>query len=137
MLLTFGDLERVDLAVLVDALIHESIHSFLFTCEEVETKFIVHPVQAEQQKILSPWSESELRLPAYVHACIVWYGLYWLWIRAVDSISPKRRREMQDRAFAGFTKRPVSNGLVSSTHLLSPAVTKLLLEIEARMSHLT
>jgi hypothetical protein len=132
--LGFSESERVDIALLADALLHEAIHSLLFMYEEFQGKFVVEE-GSEGLSVQSPWTGNKLRLDTYVHACIVWYGLYWMWSRRTfsDRVSEQRQNEMRHRARIGFSARPVSSLLVSHIDFLSPPAIDLLQEIEDRM----
>lgn len=126
----------VDVEKLMDALVHETIHNILFVYERIAGRFV--PVPADgQHRIESPWTGAALSLPAYVHACAVWYGLYWLWTAAIerggDRLSIDRARTLQRRAGAGFRLRPVSDRLLPSRPLVSEEAFRLLEEMEARM----
>jgi HEXXH motif-containing protein len=121
---------------MMDALVHETIHNVLFVYEMTTGRFV--PVPADgRHRLESPWSGAVLSLPAYVHACAVWYGLYWLWTaaleRAGDLISTDRARALQRRAQAGFRLRPVSDRLLPLRGSVSEEAFQLLEAMEARM----
>src|SRR5262249_51245658 len=120
---------------LADALVHESIHSFLFMLEEIVGEFVSAPSELEDIRIRSPWTGSELRLDSYVHACLVWYGLYWLWSRPFEHelLSEQRRQELRDKARKGFADRPVTKGLAGLEPYMSDYVAPLLHDIEAKI----
>ena len=136
MLLGFGDPANVDVAQLADALTHEAIHSFMFMFEEAHGKFVGPEIFGEV--VRSPWTGNTLRLDAYVHACTVWYGLYWLWTQAqaTEAAPAERREALRSKALSGFADRPVTQGLAPVLDRLSPPIAVLLCEMEDRMAHL-
>jgi HEXXH motif-containing protein len=89
---------RVDEFVLAEALVHESIHAYLFSYEPT-ARWGLAPGAAEPGVVMSPWSDRTLDLRAFLHACFVWYGLFFFWSRALElGIAPR------DVALAGLTR---------------------------------
>lgn len=127
-------LSDVDTAALIEALVHEAIHCILHIHEEIEEPF-VRAVEANHIKVVSPWTGATIRLQSYIHACIVWYGVYWLWsMEGFASEDTNRRVEiLRQRAQHGFQCRPISIGLVPFSHLLTESIKGLLREVEERM----
>jgi hypothetical protein len=74
----------MDVARLAETLVHEAIHSILDVLETSEP-FADHP-QPPNKNILvrSPWTNNEIPLRIYVHACFVWYGLVKFWKAALQ-----------------------------------------------------
>ena len=130
--LTNAHLDSVDLTLMADALVHESIHSLLFTYEEIEQAFVSTDENAERIKLKSPWSGNQLFLPAYVHACVVWYGLYWFWSLGLKTgiYEEEQAKKMRDRARLGFHSSPVSICLRPHQEQLSISIHSLLSDIE-------
>ena len=63
---------------IVDALVHETIHSLIYMIE------LFAPLCTDQRKALShfgvsPWSGRTLDLHSLLHACFVWFGLWNFW----------------------------------------------------------
>jgi len=135
MLLSFGAVKSADLAQVANALVHEAIHSLLFMFEETNGEFVDRSICRDPLVVRSPWTGRMLRLDAYVHACVVWYGLYWLWqeFQANLLISETRQSEMANFARAGFSQYPVSTGLSEWRKSLSPPIMELLSNIELEM----
>jgi hypothetical protein len=126
----------VNQAEIADGLLHEAIHSLLFMFEETAGAFVSGIRTAEDEtKIVSPWSGNILFLPAFTHACVVWYGLFWFWQAALDRQSWQTRHSQfrRDRARAGFEKRP--SVMISSDcrSRLSPEFGAALEVIEQRI----
>lgn len=134
-LLTFSSPTDFDLPLLIDALVHEAIHSLLFMYEETIGVFVREEPGTAEPRIPSPWTGASLRLASYVHACVVWYGLYWLWTRlpAQAAIGEAPREVLRQRARRGFDARPVSVGLKPYIGRLSPEIIALLNHAEARI----
>lgn len=131
---TNAHLPGVDTAELVEALVHEAIHCILHVHEELEGPF-VGTAEANHTKVVSPWTGATIRLQSYIHACIVWYGVYWLWsIEGFAAGSSNGQIErLRQRAQFGFRHRPISLGLASFSHLLTKSIKGLLQELEERM----
>jgi HEXXH motif-containing protein len=125
---------NANMPTLVEALVHEAIHGLLYMCEELAPAFSVKQ-EAERISLNSPWTGATISLHSYMHACAVWYGIYWFWsevLRArVDGM--ELCEASRDIAHAGFKHRPVSKGLASFEHLLPSGMNNLLRELEARM----
>jgi hypothetical protein len=130
-------LSKVDVPNLTEALVHESIHSMLFMIEEIERPFLLDR-SSLLIRVKSPWSGALLNLNAYLHACLVWYGLFWLWTRLfeTEAFPPHRCLAFKERARAGFAYGPLS---LISEHLplLSEGIVELIETVEARMRQFT
>lgn len=112
-LLTNPWAKRGDVAWLIDALVHESIHAALFFCEASQESLLFDrdPVPC----IHSPWTGNLLPYHQYVHACFVWFGLAQLWKNwpaGAGGIPPEQIREMSRKASQGFLARPVASLLI-------------------------
>jgi hypothetical protein len=127
-------LQETGPAQIAEALVHESIHCILHVHEELERPFVCD-AKASQAKITSPWTGATIRLQSYIHACAVWYGIYWLW-SAVEFANPLWKAEiavLKQRALRGFQFHPVSRGLAAFEHLLTKDVMEFLQDLEDRM----
>jgi hypothetical protein len=135
MLIGLRNPESGDLAQLANSLVHESIHTLLFMFEETSGEFVDHAKPGNSATIRSPWSGRELDLDSCVHACVVWYGLFWFWNRPMASalVSRRRQQEMAELAQKGFLAQPVSRGLSEFAGYLSAPMLELLHAMEARM----
>jgi len=74
---------RVNEYVLAEALVHESIHAYLFFYEPT-ARWGLARTSGEPREVVSPWSGRSLDLRAFLHACFVWYGLFFFWSRALE-----------------------------------------------------
>jgi hypothetical protein len=130
-----GHLGPSESAPLAEAIVHEAIHSLLFMFEEVHAPFLPRNSGAEFLTVRSPWSGKDLFLSAYIHACVVWYGLYWFWTAAAEAAAWPIQycSELRLRARAGFERRPFERLPIDCQKLLSPEITALFAEIEDRM----
>ena len=127
-------LPGVDVEKLTDLIVHEAIHSMLFMIEEVESPFLLDRSSAKIM-VKSPWSGNVINLHAYLHACLVWYALYWLWHRAssTDKFSTERCKALQEKARSGFLHRP-SQLIAQYQELCSPQILSYLQTIESTMA---
>jgi HEXXH motif-containing protein len=114
---------------LIDALVHESIHSLLYLIEAREPFYLSS--DARQACIArSPWSGRSLSLHSYVHACFVWFGLWNFWHQAPRSCQTTvARTRLEDRARRGFRPRLLS-ALADGESLVAPAVHCAVTEME-------
>jgi hypothetical protein len=129
---TNAHLPEAGTEMIIEALVHEAIHCILHVHEELEEPF-VSEMKASHAKMTSPWTGDTIRLQSYVHACAVWYGIYWLW--SADGFASSNRIVdfMRQRAHSGFRHCPVSVGLAPFSHLLTRDIKTLLRELEERM----
>lgn len=100
---------HADTALLIDALVHESIHHAIAMYEPLR-----HDLTGNRHnpvRYRSPWTGNQLTCHQYVEACFVWWGLYQLWLRwPSKSVIPEHRsRALYDRAAKGFWERPVTS----------------------------
>lgn len=129
---TNAHLPSVESPDLMESLVHEAIHCVLHIHEELTEPFVTN--DAADPTVTSPWTGATIRLQSYVHACAVWYGIYWLWSSqppAAESAALVYR--LRQTALAGFLRRPASKGLRPLSHLLSDSAREFLDELEQRM----
>ncbi len=84
MLLGVADPARCPVSMLADALIHESIHNFLFVFGRrvPETRDFM---AVESLRVTSPWTGNALTVYAFLHATLIWYSLNRFWTAASKS----------------------------------------------------
>ena len=123
-----------DVFAMAEAMVHEAIHCLLHIYEELDAPFI-QMGGTEHTPIVSPWTGATIRLHSYIHACAVWYGIYWFWskIEALGAYDFERIRPLKERARRGFQALPVSVGLGPFEHLISDPAKSLLRDLEGRM----
>ncbi len=121
-------------AALTEALVHEATHCLLHVHEQFDGPFL-RVNEANRLTIVSPWTGTKIQLMSYLHACAVWYGLYWLWstIGSKGGVPEEQVTLLKRRAYSGFQLRPVSVGLASFDHLLTESIRSFLRELERRM----
>jgi HEXXH motif-containing protein len=68
--------------VCAEALLHESIHQYLYKTERDDGNFCD---LSEARTYRSPWSGNRIPLHSLIHACFVWYGLLSLWSQLARS----------------------------------------------------
>jgi len=126
-------LKGVDVPNLTEALVHESIHSMLFMIEELEEPFLLDRASA-RILVRSPWSGNIINLNAYLHACLVWYGLFWLWTRLIETkaLPEHRCTVFRERARSGFAHRQLSS-ISQHLPLLSRRIIGVVETVEATM----
>ncbi|MGH6985636.1 MAG: hypothetical protein ACRED9_02195 [Caulobacteraceae bacterium] len=118
--------------VLVEALVHEAIHSFIFM-REAMTGSLVSDARSVIE-ITSPWTGRRLFLSGFAHACFVWWGVLNFWTRSMASgnWSDAECRPQLERARKGFAARPVSSLGREARDRLSAATARALEQIEVR-----
>jgi hypothetical protein len=77
-------LDSVDSVAIADAMLHESIHGYLFMLER-EHRWVSAQLYRGNDWITSPWSGAKLRIRPYLQACFVWYGLLQFWCLALET----------------------------------------------------
>ena len=99
-------LETVGPLDLIEALVHESTHSFLSTVE-LFRPFIPDREAAGEIALISPWTGYSLDAERLVHASLVWFTLAALWSAAARSDHPI----CQDRGELSRRQRAAERGL--------------------------
>jgi hypothetical protein len=119
--LTNIHLPRFGLARIVDGLVHEAIHSFLYVLEEGRPFFESEEV-GNTLGLVSPWSGRVLRYHTFLHACYVWLGLWRFWEAAFAAgFEPADdARAMLEHARSGFTKPELGDRIRD----LAPSLTE-------------
>ncbi|MGE3683703.1 MAG: hypothetical protein AB7G93_18420 [Bdellovibrionales bacterium] len=94
---TLDNVLEAKTAQLIDGLVHESIHSYLYMVEERE-RFLATRLDPGVF-VSSPWTGRNICLHSFVHACFVWFSLHTL---RSSWQSPK---EYRGKSFAEFVRR--------------------------------
>jgi hypothetical protein len=119
----------VDLATVMDSLVHESIHSFLYIIEEAH-HFLLEPKTANPVTIVSPWSGRELNLHSLLHACLVWFGLFQFWKSVLcRSTGLSGAHKQFERSRRGFDRPELDSELRKSSPYLAPWCRTMLFEL--------
>ena len=111
-ILSNGHLPMVDDIVVVEALVHETIHGFVGMSEAIglagrrpDERWLNDDRFYEGFSCtVSPWTGTSLDLPTYLHACFVWWGLLHLWgtLSGSGLFDERRTRSRLVRAARGF-----------------------------------
>ena len=108
MALTNAHVRNIGAVQIVNALVHEAIHSLLYMVE-LESSFYHDEHRVCELKLQSPWTGRMLYLSSFLHACFVWFGLACFWQLAENSqVFPSEEvGGCLGRARAGFNKGPI------------------------------
>ncbi|MFD7643446.1 HEXXH motif-containing putative peptide modification protein [Kitasatospora sp. NPDC059795] len=118
--------EQGDLALRVDAVIHEAVHCLLYMIEEQENWF-TDQAAAWGSSMRSLWSGRDLPLHSFVHACFVWFALTCFWAEArVEGAD-----DMFRRAATGFDGGRLP-AVVRSMRAVDVGVREVLLDLAAQ-----
>lgn len=111
---------------LVSALLHESVHSFLYRLEHVAP--FATSNESDDDVLISPWSGGRIRLQTYIHACFVYYALVRLWGPSALGTVPatSAARAEYDRAIAGFRGGAYLEPLVGYRDQIDPRIRVML-----------
>lgn len=90
-----SQLPAVEEPDLVQALVHESVHTYLSTVELFHP-FIPDRDAAADRTVTSPWTGASLDAQQFVHAALVWWSVKHLWAGA------PARRAVAEAGFAGL-----------------------------------
>lgn len=75
-------LQVADIGTLVNALIHEAIHNFLYRIEQTHPLVCLPAAEGKMVTYRSSWSGNRLRSSTYVHACYIYFALTQFWLRS-------------------------------------------------------
>lgn len=90
-------------AMIASALVHETIHQVLYVLESGE-RFVDERALGGGVMVASPWTERQLAVHSYIHACFVWYGLatFWRRVLASRSLQAEAMEAQFNEALRGF-----------------------------------
>jgi hypothetical protein len=94
-----------DAATVAEGIIHESIHGLLYMQERAKA-WVSKDLYRLPPIIVSPWTQTPLRLRPYLQAAFVWYGLLHFWTLALraETFAPERIRTRIAIASRGFLR---------------------------------
>ncbi len=140
------ELEKITDFTLIDFIegfVHESVHALLDIVEilsnhENVTRFSWikrERLDGSQLIARSPWTGNPLPLPAYIHACFVWYSLVFFWshLLANRPINDSYVIERFRVAMNGFLKKPLPEYLGESIDYVSGELVDTLLHMQERI----
>jgi hypothetical protein len=124
--------ERVSIEEIVDALVHEAIHGFLYMHESLEPWVLDLSLYTDEGAIVSPWSGTLLPVRPFMQACFVWYGLTMFWAQHVGSgaFDQERTYYLLGRALAGFRGDSLADLLAPSRDAIRPELVDLIDELQ-------
>lgn len=120
-------------ADVVDAMVHESIHSLLYMQEDQEGWFLDPELLHSPTTICSPWTGNPLPLRPYLQACFVWYGLVHLWARAMPVAPLDDARRLMLRAAHGFLESPLTDRVRAVQSGIEPALLDTIQQMQDRI----
>lgn len=128
-------LPTVTLEVIVDGLVHESIHGLLYMQEQQRPWVLADALYGGARVMTSPWTGTKLPLRPYMQAAFVWYGLLHFWSRAMEAgvFDPGRARQRLRLAAEGFLKTPLVDQLRPYRDQLSPELPTAIAEMQRRV----
>ncbi|WP_211949740.1 aKG-HExxH-type peptide beta-hydroxylase [Cupriavidus yeoncheonensis] len=108
-----------NVASLAEALVHEAIHTAV-SIVELNCPLLSDPTAGEKAIIKSPWTGSELPLHAFLHACMVWFGLlnFWRLSQRGTTIFPHARSRVQEIE-TGFARLELKSCVNSYASIVS------------------
>ena len=94
--------EDFDVVLISECLVHEAIHHAL-NIIEFKHPIIIDP-KVHGRKIVSRWSGNFIGAHANIHACFVWYGLYWFYdqLRKESNLNSSMLLQRQAYTARGF-----------------------------------
>jgi hypothetical protein len=126
--------ERSGMATLASAIVHESIHQFLYILEQ-NGRFIVRHPDTDAARAKSLWTDRDLPLHSVIHACFVWYGLanFWLQAQSHRAFDPCGVQEQLHRSIRGFRQGNPTDMLASCAGMVRYDVVKIVSELWLRL----
>ncbi|MET0063040.1 MAG: hypothetical protein ABW176_12185 [Candidatus Thiodiazotropha endolucinida] len=131
------DLPQATIPVLVNALIHEAIHSLIYRLE-IHTPLSEIPKSASEIRyVSSPWSGKQLRLSTYLHACYIYWALYSFWDQAslFGKIDDRIIQEQRQHLIGGFIKNKATLKSAVTTGMIKPAIAKQIGNMTSVIKH--
>jgi hypothetical protein len=124
-------LPAADASVIAEAIVHEAIHNMLCTAE-LEGSFVADFPAVLNCDIVSPWTGARLKLAPFLHACLVWFGLWGFWSAARGSTAFFQDQVERRIAFtaAGFYKGPLLQRIEASAPYIRGGLCHLITEAQ-------
>ena len=123
--------KNIDTADIIDALVHEAIHNFLF-CFNQKTPLLLKIKNKNTDPVISPWTGNKLPLFNYIHACFVWWGLFNLWKSIIDHVPSgisKSAHTLLEKAEKGFSSEIVYTNIYPYKDQINPEFYHWILKI--------
>ena len=97
-----SNVQGVSPELLVEALVHESIHASLYMADSCSPWL---PTREQTRlagyRAVSPWTGNRISISSIQEAIFVWYGVYKLWLVALERGLYNEQRVMDRLAFVG------------------------------------
>lgn len=120
------DVKNATLYDVVDAIIHESMHSIIYTWEYSQGKILNY--SGEIIECISPWSNKTITADNKIQAIFVWSSLYFFWKSVYEKGNHKAKKYME-RAEKGFMNNDIEKFIESNDYEISREIKKLILTI--------
>jgi HEXXH motif-containing protein len=106
---------------IVTALVHEAIHQVIYVLESGK-RFVDDRASSGRATVASAWTDRQLAIHSYLHACFVWYGLATFWRRALHSaLLPADVMQAElDEALRGFRSGNPADRLLPYRDMICP-----------------
>jgi hypothetical protein len=120
---------------IVDAIVHEAIHGYMYMHESVEPWVNDRKLFTDEGAIVSPWSGTLLPVRPFIQACMVWYGLAMFWgAQLTDSVFPRQRVvPFLLRAVKGFQQVNLGDLLMPWHTKLNPELINVVDQLQANV----
>jgi hypothetical protein len=119
--------EAATITELMDSLVHETIHAVIDIANLDQPIFIDRSVLPSRRGE-SPWTGRSLDLYTYIHACLVWYGLWHFWAKILGQSpfpDPVVLSYMQTAA-KGFLSEELLTPLLPVREAIAPSLINLI-----------
>jgi hypothetical protein len=120
---------HMELAWILEALVHESIHDALLYLS------LLQPI-GDTEKLggmtVSPWTGRKLSLAAFVHACFVWYGLWNFWQQFASAKASMQAwsKRRQNVAASGFRRDGFLAAVSDLYGVVRPDILRTIVELD-------
>lgn len=121
------------IALLAEFLVHEATHHAI-SVFELEAPLLVDLALARNIEVCSPWTGKQLKLHAFVHACLVWLSLfnYWTCVKRAG-LAPVAADTRRQYIREGFRSLRAEHRLAPHGHHLNVEAMRLLVSLQERI----
>jgi hypothetical protein len=116
---------------LIDSIIHETIHAII-DIVNLEQPLMLDRSVLTIQRGNSPWTGRSLDLYTYIHACLVWYGLWHFWSRAWgrDIFPDPAVFHYMQLSAKGFMSPDLLEPLLKTRQAIAPSLIDLISDMQ-------
>ena len=124
-------MEWINEVTIVNSLVHETIHSLTYAIE-IEEPIILDKSIYFNFEVRSPWTGNILPLHNYLHACLVWFGLWNFWNDAKDteSFHEDEIDKQISKSYSGFKECSLLDPISEVSSYISSDYKDLIRQIE-------